>query len=183
MSNDDCLELKNIKYQTMLLNHSSNINESVPNITNIEDFLEKEKALNKKKQWSKLSSNSKLKKIKIYVESYAEKNNLSAINKQLLLNYLTTSLERKKLQKVKDVNYDIETGVIENIPNLIFNKITNKFTLKRKNGDKSILKSLAPKTHKKKNRKKKSKENKIKDKKNKTIKDKNKQIKDKKITS
>ena len=46
---EDCLELKNIKYQTMLLNHNSNLNETFQNTNNIETFLEKEIALNKKK--------------------------------------------------------------------------------------------------------------------------------------
>ena len=158
MSNDECLELKNIKYQTMLLNHNSNLNVSVPNISNIEEYLEKEKALNKKKQWNKLSSNSKMKKLKIFAEEYSVKNNLSKINKQLLINYLTTSLDRKKLQKVKDVDYDIDTGLIKNIPNLIFTK--NKFTKKKKTKENSILKSLAPKTHRRKIKKKEKKDNK-----------------------
>ena len=160
MSNDDCLELKNIKYQTMLLNHSSNLNESTQNINNIEDYLEKEKALNKKKQWNKLSTSSKIKKIKIFIEDYSLKNNLSSTNKMLLQNYLITALDRKKLQKVKDVDYDIDKGIIKNIPNLIFNKNSNKFTIKKKNKENSILKGLAPKTQRRRKKNKKNKENK-----------------------
>lgn len=162
MSNE-CLELKNIKYQTMLLNHNSNLNESVENVINIEDYLEKEIALNKKKQWSKLSNGSKLTKIKIYAEDYSKKNNLSTINKQLLVKYLTTALERKKLQKVKDVDYDVEAGILKNIPNLSFNKTSNKFTIKKKSKDSSILKNLAPKTHRRKRQKKKTKSKEKKD--------------------
>ena len=44
---DECLELKNIKYQTMLLNNNSKTIYTKPNVTNIEHFLQKEKELNK----------------------------------------------------------------------------------------------------------------------------------------
>ena len=40
-NNDECLELKNIKYKTMLMNNIQPTKE--PQITNIESFLEKEK--------------------------------------------------------------------------------------------------------------------------------------------
>ena len=51
---EECLELKNIKYQTMLLNNNSNIVSLQQNSINLEEFLEKEKKSNKKKPWSKL---------------------------------------------------------------------------------------------------------------------------------
>ena len=44
--NDECLELKNIKYKTMLMNNIQPSKE--PQITNIENFLEREKSINKK---------------------------------------------------------------------------------------------------------------------------------------
>ena len=68
-------------------------------------------------------------------------------------------MERKKLQRQKDVVYDIETNAIKSITSLIFNKTTNKFTLKRSDKRTSTLKSLAPKKIKKKI--KKIKKNKI----------------------
>ena len=166
---EDCLELKNIKYQTMLLNHNSNLNETFQNTNNIETFLEKEIALKKKKQWNKLSIGSKHIKIKDYADKYSKENNLSDINKQILLNYLLKALDRKKLQKVKDIDYDVDKGVIKNIPNLTFNRNLNKFTIKKKNNNSSILKNLAPKTHRRKRVKNK-----------KSSKEKKKQLKDKK---
>jgi len=61
------------------------------------------------------------------------------------INFLKDCLDRKKLQKVKDVIYDKDSGLIKEIPGLIHNKITNHYTIK--NIDKRIttLKSLAPK--------------------------------------
>ena len=145
---DECLELKNIKYQTMLLNSNSKTKTDsgptqVANIANIENFLEKEKELNKKKPWSKLGKASKLKRINEYIIKYAKDNTLTeALTKQLRV-YLLNSLDRKKLSRQKDVVYDMKTNKIKSIPGLVFNK--NKFTLKRSDKKTSTLKCLAPK--------------------------------------
>ncbi len=160
---DVCQELQNIKYQTMLLNHNSKIYESTPNTENIEIFLRNEKESNKNKPWSKLSKAIKLKKISQYVITYSEEKKLNEEQTKELKSYLLKCLERKKLQRQKDVIYDIETNIIKSITSLIFNKTTNKFTLKRNDKRTSTLKSLAPKKIKKlkKKIKKKIKKNKI----------------------
>ena len=160
---DVCQELQNIKYQTMLLNHNSKIYEAKPNIDNIEAFLEKEKEANKTKPWSKLSKASKLKKISEYVVEYSKQKSLTKKQTDELQGYLTQCLNRKKLQRQKDVTYDISTNKIKSINGLHFNKNTNKFTLKIKDKKTSTLKSLPPKKNKtqhkngKKRRRKKSK--------------------------
>ena len=151
---DVCQELQNIKYQTMLLNHNSKIYESTPNTENIEIFLRNEKESNKNKPWSKLSKASKLKKINQYVIIYSEEKKLNEEQRKDLKIYLLKCLERKKLQRQKDVIYDIETNIIKSITSLIFNKTTNKFTLKRSDKRTSTLKSMAPKKIKKKRIKK-----------------------------
>ena len=162
---ETCQELQNIKYQTMLLNHNSKIYETTPNTENIEIFLENEKASNKSKPWSKLSKASKLKKIVDYVTEYSNEKKLTEIETTDLRIYLLKCLERKKLQRQKDVVYDIDTNKIKSINGLTHNKTTNKFTLKRQDKKSSnTLKSLAPKKNKtqskndkKKRRRKKSK--------------------------
>ena len=63
MSKDECMELKNLKYQTMLLNNNTKIKETQPNILNIENFLQKEKENNISKPWNKLGKGTKLKKL------------------------------------------------------------------------------------------------------------------------
>ena len=74
---DECMELKNIKYQTMLLNNNSKISETIPNILNIEKFLSEEKEVNKNKPWNKLNKGSKIKLIGSFSEEYQMKNNIS----------------------------------------------------------------------------------------------------------
>jgi hypothetical protein len=151
-NNDECLELKNIKYKTMLMNNIQPTKE--PQITNIESFLEKEKNINKKQHWSKLSKLSKKNKLLDYCDEYSNKNKLNTEEKQQLKSFLLKSLERKKLQRVKDVIYDIETQTIINIPTLTLNKQTNKYTLKNLDKKVSTLKSLAPRKPKHKNKSK-----------------------------
>ena len=68
--------------------------------------------------------------------------------KEVLKHYLYQCLERKKLQRTKDVIYDMQTGEIKQIPGLSFNKNTNKYTLRRVDKKGSTLKSLAPKKKK-----------------------------------
>lgn len=146
-NNDECIELKNIKYQTMLISNKMEINQKkeTTNISNIEDFLNKEREHNQKQPWSKLGEGSKLKKISEYVDDYGVKNNLNDAEKRQLNKYLKKCMERKKLQRVKDVQYSIDTGKIISIPGLLFNKKNNKFTLKNMDKKGSTLKSLAPK--------------------------------------
>ena len=160
---DVCQELQNIKYQTMLLNHNSKIYDTKPNIDNIEAFLEKEKEANKTKPWSKLSKAAKLQKISEYVIEYSKEKELTEEQSNNLKKYLTQCLNRKKLQRQKDVVYDITTNKIKSINGLHYNKSSNRFTLRVKDKKTSTLKSLPPKKNKtqhkngKKRRRKKSK--------------------------
>ena len=52
---EECLELKNIKYQTMLLNNNTKIYETTPNTSNIEKFLELESKMSGKTKWINLT--------------------------------------------------------------------------------------------------------------------------------
>ena len=164
---DECLELKNIKYQTMLLNNNSKVKETKPNnVDNIERYLEKEKELNKTKPWGKLGKASKLKRIYEYADDLVKKNKYSEAQQKQLKSYLLSCLDRKKLQRQKDVVYDMKTNKIKSIPGLLYNKPKNKFTLKRQDKKTSTLKCLAPKknakskSEKRKKRKKEEKEKK-----------------------
>jgi len=165
-NNDECVELKNIKYQTMLLNNKTDLTpNNTANVSNIDLFLDSEKRTNEKKPWSKLSSALKLKKIQIFIEDYSVKNELTKQEKHKLFLYLNTQLQRKKLQRIKDVIYDAEKCVIKDIIGLSYNKSNLKFTIKNKDRTSGTLKNLAPKTRKKiKIKKRKNKEKKHKEK-------------------
>ena len=71
--------------------------------------------------------------------------------------YLKECINKKRLQRVKDVLYDKEEGIILSIPNLIYNKSRQRYTLKRSDKRMSTLKSLGkPKKKREKSSKRKS---------------------------
>lgn len=152
---DECLELKNIKYKTMLLTgiqqpvqRKDNINE---NIANIDLFLDKESKMNKNEPWNKLDKTDKIKQLCLYVDSITESHALTQEEADNLKSYLTMSLDKKKLQCVKDVQYDKVDGKIKTISILSYNSVTRKFTLKRSEKRTSTLKSLGKGQSRKKN--------------------------------
>ncbi len=142
----ECQELKNIKYKTMLLNGVPiKETKSSNDLSNLEKFLENEKNNNIIEPWCKLNKTIKTKKLQEYVDAYKEENNLSKEESELLSTFLKECLDRKKLQRVKDVIYDKENGIIKDIPALCYMKTTKHFTLKNIDKRVSTLKSLAPK--------------------------------------
>jgi len=147
-NNEDCMELKNINYKNVLFNGTTLYEHKNTNdINNLDSFLENEKQNNKIEQWSKLDKCEKIKKLNIFVKTYKETHHLSDEMEQKLLQYFKDLLDKKMLQRVKDVIYDKETGIIKDIPNLLFNKQTKNFTIKNTSNKQHIstLKSLAPK--------------------------------------
>ena len=143
---DECIQLKNINYQSMLLKRNSNIDSQRGGTENIDKYLEQEQ--NKKKNikpWSKLEKSTKLKKIYSYIENLYDKFKMTELEKKELKKYMRTCLERKKLQRIKDVIYEINTGEIKDIPGLTFNEKNRKFILRKIDKKGSTLRNLAPK--------------------------------------
>jgi hypothetical protein len=149
MPTEECQELKNIKYKTMLLNGNKKALSSViKDVSNLDLLLDEETEQSKKESWNKLDKSAKMLKINEYIKRLTLQHKLSAAEIKVLKEYLSTNLDKKNLQKNKDVAYVKESGVLEGIPNLQFNNSTRKFTLKRQ-VQQSVLKSLGP-TRKKK---------------------------------
>jgi len=143
---EECVELKNINYKTMLLKGASIKNTlSNHNLSGLDTFLENEKNNNKFEPWCKLNKTIKIQKLIEFANLYKERNNLDESEKELLISFFKDSLERKKLQRVKDVIYDKENGIINEVPLLVFTKSNKKFTLKRQDKRVSTLKSLPQK--------------------------------------
>lgn len=116
------------------------------NWSNLEKFLEDEKNINVNDSWCKLNKTVKTRKMADFVQAYKEEHDLTNEEADLLTAFLRDCLDRKKLQRVKDVLYDKETGTIKDIPALVFLKTSKHFTLKNMDTKRvSTLKSLAPK--------------------------------------
>mgnify|MGYP006100852335 CR=1 FL=1 len=93
---------------------------------------------NVNKPWIKLSKNLKIK----LVREYAKKNEE---NSSRLEEYLVNSIMKNRINKAKDVEYDISVGTIVNIPNLYFNDKSKNYSLKNNEFRKTILKNFTPK--------------------------------------
>ena len=64
---EECIELKNIKYKTMLLNGNPiKETKSSNNMNHLDQFLENEMNTNKSEPWSKLDKTIKTKKLIIF---------------------------------------------------------------------------------------------------------------------
>lgn len=141
-------ELKTIMYKTKFFDEDSPsalatvASSSKNNIENLDIYLDKERENIKKETWNRLDKTIKIKKLHEYVDSIVEKYNLSVEETSGLKSYLATSIDRKKLQCVKDVLYDKTTQKIKSIPCLLFNNISRTYTLKRNEKRVSTLKSL-----------------------------------------
>lgn len=141
---EECIELKNIKYKTMLINGVAlNESKASQSMHNLDKFLENEKNSSENEPWCKLNKTIKIKKITEYVLNlYKKNNNLDETECESLITFLKDCLDRKKLQRIKDVIYDKENGAIKEIPALTYVKTTKHFTLKNIEKRISTLKSL-----------------------------------------
>jgi hypothetical protein len=141
-----CNELKTLKYKSMILNGIPwPEDKSSSDLANLDKFLENEKNTNANEPWSKLDKTAKLKKLMFFANKYKETENLTETEFNSLISFFRDCLDKKKLQRVKDVSYDKETGEIKDIPSLFFNKSSTHFTLKNLDKRVSTLKGLAPK--------------------------------------
>ena len=140
---DECAELQNIKYKTMLMNGTTIKDTQMSNdLHNLDMFLESEKNMNRNEPWSKLDKTNRTRKIVEFVETYANEHDLSNEEKTIMITFLKDCLNKKKLYRVKDVTYDKESGVIKDIPALVYNKHHKHFTLKKLEKHTGTVKSL-----------------------------------------
>lgn len=136
---NDYNQLKMLKYQKVVPEHHNE------NTIDIDKFLEDEKISNTKSTWNKLNKIDKINKLYLYADEYGKENNHSVGEIKELKKYLKLSLDRKKLQNLKEVSYDKENGVINKLINLNYNKNTKKFTLRNNEKKTSTIKNLQKK--------------------------------------
>lgn len=111
--------------------------------TSVKDILRTESAHNKQQTWSRLNKTDKIAKLNLYVAEITDEFELVPDEIVALRRYLVTSLERKRLNSVKEVVYDSVIGEITNIPLLEFNKESRTFALQRSASRSSTLTSLS----------------------------------------
>jgi len=112
----------------------------------IDELLELEKQSNKNENWNKLDKMVKTQKLHSFADKHGKENSFSAKDIKALKTFFSECLEKNKLQKTKDVNYDKVTKEIMGVPALHFNTTAHNFTLKIVDAKRvSTLKSLTPK--------------------------------------
>lgn len=136
-----CKELDNIKYNmgrlsTSLSNKSGHVHTRPrQTVESIDSFLAGECSTNKEEPWSKLNKTIKLKKLQSYIdvllantetENDDKKERVTAQLQQLF----KVELDRKRLQNNKEVQYNKKTGTITSIPALVYDPVTNIYTIK-----------------------------------------------------
>ena len=134
-----CPDLKNAQYQAALISGHS---DDIKDISCVGDILASETNRNRKEPWSRLNQTEKIQKLNEYADKISKEKHLSSTEITRLKEYFAVSLNKKRLQKVKDVVYDKENGAIKTIPNLNFNSAEKRFTLKRAGHRISTTKSL-----------------------------------------
>lgn len=149
MTDDNCKELLNIKYKNMLLNPNNNIfnNDEKNTKKTLDDFLEINSPVVKIKSWSQLNKIEKQTKINNYVDTISSEYELTSKDIEELKQYLRQCLNRKQLQRIKDVQYDKKEGVVKKINGLHLKKgklgeREKRFTLKNVDKKDSTLKNL-----------------------------------------
>ena len=107
-------------------------------INRINTILDDEKKSTKHQCWSKLTKKIKYEKLLNFSEKYCKKNEC---DKKTLDAYIKQALDRKKINKKNDLNYNKETQEIEEIYNLLYHKQNKKFTIKKQEQLKKTIKN------------------------------------------
>ena len=104
---DECIELKNLKYKTMITKGIAlKETQSSNDLFNLDRFLDNEKTTNQNEQWCKLDKTHKTQKLLAFAEKYKKENELDEEETQILIKFFKECLDKKKLARVKDVVYD-----------------------------------------------------------------------------
>lgn len=114
----------NLYYNKNLLNNNNK--DSHVNSKDMYTILNKEMSNSKEDNWIKLNNTEKIKKLYLFAETF--KNILTEEKIDELKGFLLDCLNKKRFEKIKDINYDIDKKIITNIPGL---KIKPKFILMR----------------------------------------------------
>ena len=129
-----------------MFNSSSSSSSFKEKEENVDHILENEIQQNKNETWNKLNKTIKIQKLHEYADKYAIEQKYLGEEKSVLKQFFVESLERGKLLKTKEVNYNKNSQQIIDIQGLHYYNNTHKFTLKNMDAKRvSTLKSLTPK--------------------------------------
>ena len=145
---NECLELKHIQYKSMIQTGvpcSMEYGEdNIERLNNLEKFLETKPEGGDATGWNKLDMTLKMQKVNEFVNVYKEDHSLDESEADELSKYIRSCLDKKKLIRVKDVDYDVINGKLVGIPGLHYNKTSKKYTIKNADAKKNSILSRLP---------------------------------------
>ena len=129
-NDSECREYNSLKYKTMIMT-GTHVEATVEtNEDKVNQFLSMDSEKNKKGVWSKLSKTEKIKKIKQYIKNdLTQKYNLTDVETTTANRFFSLWLDRKKLSKNNELDYNQDEGLIHSIEGLEFNVTTRKFII------------------------------------------------------
>lgn len=108
------------------------------------DILDSESQRNSKAPWCRLNQTDKIAKLGAYASALATEKQLTDSEEEKLRAYLATALDKKRLQRARDVQYDQDTGIVRSVPALVFCGADRRFTLRRSDRRSCTTKCLGP---------------------------------------
>jgi hypothetical protein len=112
---------------------------------NIDQLLDQENTHNKTEAWNKLNKTIKIQKLHAFSERYGKEKKYTTQEIKQLKRFFSDALEKKKLQKTKEVIYDKHTHEVTDVPGLFYNGTNRSFTIRADTKRISTLKGLTPK--------------------------------------
>ena len=145
---EECIELKHLKYKSMVQGGTKKDIGGRPksdSLNKLDKFLNETTISNNAGRWNKLDKTYKLQKMAEFAEVYAKDNDYNEEDKESLMVYLKDCLDKKKLLRVKDVEYDTVNDKLISIPGLQYNKTSKKHTIKNTASKRSSVTNSLPK--------------------------------------
>ena len=145
---NECVELKHIQYKSMIqtgISCSMEYGEdNFKRLNSLEKFLDTKPDTDTITGWNKLDMTVKMQKVADFINVYKEENSLDVTETDELSKYIRGCLDKKKLVRVKDVEYDVTSGKLVSIPGLHYNKTSKKYTIKNADTKKNSVLSRLP---------------------------------------
>ena len=121
--------------------HASADSEEAPTFG---DILDSESQRNSQAPWCRLNQTDKIAKLGAYASTVASEKQLTHVEETRLRAYLASALDKKRLQRARDVQYDQEAGIVRSVPALVFCGAERRFTLRRSDRRSCTTKCLGP---------------------------------------
>ena len=128
----------------MLLSGNANIapGSNRADLSSVEYILDQERGRKQNDPWNRLDKSIKVQKLLSYADTVATRQGLSKSDKTSLRSQLIGYLDKKLLQRNKDVTYDREQGIVSDVPSLEYSTGTRRFTLRRGNRSSSSQRAI-----------------------------------------